>query len=985
MIKKFTLAIAALIGMAGAAGFAWAEATAPAADAPEAENTPVTSTVWEDAEGVDLFTDINISGKFVKLGIKEGDKLLFTFAEVSTEAANPGLVNLCYKDAANWAETDLTAWLNIEGDTYEHVLTADDADKIKGKDWLVVKGKNAKLIKVEAMVYPKALEPLEGEFIWQGEIVFDEKWHDFELGAFRDLNYNDKLIFHFKNLTDTYAQISLCSKAGSSWEWTEFEDCNCTAIDLATMTYTYTFTKEIPTNATKPYVDVIKDHNLLIVNGKNVTLVAIEYVHDEANKEPERFATEVWTGEEALGDWNNDIKIPASAFRNAQVGDRIHFEFGAGYEGGQVQLNITVPKWTELVTGDINEDGYTYEIPDAETLANIQEGGLTVKGKVATLVRIEILSLKEPAPVLPVGEISLLENETIVDQPEAGVEVPADGLENAISISGVFGEIAEGDRIVFHYALMGDAIPQITFGTSYAADGWTWHEFRGWDDVVVNDTHTLVADVNAEMAGHLKAANSLGLNGKNFKYMAFGIIKGKPVVIPEPESTVLFEGEHEFTEWGTNNYHIDAEKFANLALNDEIVLTFTPNAGEGQYAQGNVMIGTIKLGEGENDWFEINNNPYSYTITVTASYINTLKEKGLDIDAQHAILTKAVLLHREAEEVPDAGGTAGVNHWYGEETLGNGWIHFPAEIFEKMPVGDNIVIEVTIPNSNANSSIFFGFMEKGFVNTVVNASVKEFEDFTVEKLNEGKYIIMVPNGPNIERYRNGGLYIKGSNLTVIDIQLIPENVPEGYYTSFLHSTWWTLGWEQGDVDQQHREWGKHQPGAVDDDIDNQANYFKGYQHPLYIPADRFQYVQEGDRIYVRMAWWDEQHVPEVYAYVGDLPVGNPSQARAMAQGDRIELTNDGASSRKILEINADMAEAFKAHGMTLQGQSADIDHVRLLGKAFETTGIEDLEADGADNAPAEIYTVDGRRVEAMQAGHIYIVRCGDKVEKVLAR
>lgn len=71
---------------------------------------------------------------------------------------------------------------------------------------------------------------------------------------------------------------------------------------------------------------------------------------------------------------------------------------------------------------------------------------------------------------------------------------------------------------------------------------------------------------------------------------------------------------------------------------------------------------------------------------------------------------------------------------------------------------------------------------------------------------------------------------------------------------------------------------------------------------------------------------------------------------------------------------------IKARGIIVKGQNAtlvkvEIDHGQGGGSAVKTIAVE-------DNAPVEIYTLDGRRVNAMENG-IYIVRQGNNVKKVI--
>lgn len=567
-----------------------------------------------------------------------------------------------------------------------------------------------------------------------------------------------------------------------------------------------------------------------------------------------------------------------------------------------------------------------------------------------------------------------------------------------------------GDKLVVELNLAEDALLKLACHTP-ATDVTTepaWNELE-----YVNPTsspYELIVD--ADIAGHLQNCIDLYLQGRNavvtkVTYVIVGDTTG-PENPEKPEGPVvedgLWQGSHVFDSGGYNTWGnsvvIPAEVFASLATGDKVVMHYAEvNTEEFQsqylYMSGDdwaKMPGGIENG-GYFDSGWLTNGKFEFA--PNAAIVASFKANGMKVDGHDGTLVKVEVIHAIPVEIPEAGGVSSVNRWTGDETLGEEWIHFPAEIFSKMPAGDNVILTVEFINSEAAASIFFAKRSDNGVEQVVNWSVQKFENFTMDAglLSDGKYIVMLPNSENLNSYKEYGLYLRGSNLKVLRIEVVPIEVPAGYASVFIHSTWWTLGWNEDNSEgATHPEWGKYQEGAVDNDPENPANYFKGGEHPLHIPKTKFNKVQKDDVIYIRFAWWDKEHAPQVVLSVGDTRETEVPAARAKAADEDMtvdqemnkSLTDEGTSSRKKLVLSDRVAAAIKAEGLTINGSNADIDHVRLLSRD-RTTGIEDVATEAADNAPVEIYTTDGIRVAEMKPGHIYIVRQGDKVSKMIAR
>ena len=74
-------------------------------------------------------------------------------------------------------------------------------------------------------------------------------------------------------------------------------------------------------------------------------------------------------------------------------------------------------------------------------------------------------------------------------------------------------------------------------------------------------------------------------------------------------------------------------------------------------------------------------------------------------------------------------------------------------------------------------------------------------------------------------------------------------------------------------------------------------------------------------------------------------------------------------------------ETLPTRGFFVKGQNATLTKVALVKAG--SSAVENIAVDAIDfNAPVEIYTIDGRRVNEMTQGRIYIVRQGAKVTKI---
>ncbi|MDO4320064.1 MAG: hypothetical protein Q4C34_05755, partial [Bacteroidales bacterium] len=124
----------------------------------------------------------------------------------------------------------------------------------------------------------------------------------------------------------------------------------------------------------------------------------------------------------------------------------------------------------------------------------------------------------------------------------------------------------------------------------------------------------------------------------------------------------------------------------------------------------------------------------------------------------------------------------------------------------------------------------------------------------------------------------------------------------------------------------------------------------------------------------------EEHFPAAAAYAEGARSDNSiyfvdgiAEGRAYRNGDLYNL--------EFRVQDPDIIQSLKDNGMKLRGARYAYKNVTL---DQTLTGVEDVTTDKIDfNAPYEVYTLAGVRVAEMIPGNIYLVRQGEKVEKVV--
>lgn len=182
-------------------------------------------------------------------------------------------------------------------------------------------------------------------------------------------------------------QYVVTYKKGDSWTWTDLETSVVNGV--------ISFTVADETQATE-----IAERGL-VLQGQAWTAEKITVSTEEADDPVEEgTATVLWSGTIDLGDWFNFESLRYDGkgeLANAKVGDDIRVTFSNATEGWQVYV-CDAASYSEFTDGYFDGSALegsqtvSFRIANATVLEAIQDRGIVVKGKLATLTKIEIVT-----------------------------------------------------------------------------------------------------------------------------------------------------------------------------------------------------------------------------------------------------------------------------------------------------------------------------------------------------------------------------------------------------------------------------------------------------------------------------------------------------------------------------------------------------------------------------------------------------------------
>lgn len=403
-MKKFTLLLAAALTMSAASA--------------------KTLNMWEGEVDFNTSGDYEITSKVPYTSIEYGDKLVFHFTNVSTDADNPGQLTAVAKDMDDsWTWTEFISWQNIDGDKYEYTFedvcfeSADGKrfsdytvlEMLQGRNYFSVKGKNATLVSID-FVTASDVE-YESTVIFEGAVEFGAWAKKAEIPAakFANAKVGDKLQLTFTNVASG-AQVSLEGSApDADWTWTKIVPY----ADIVNDQYIYSITdKAVGDNAEFTFLEIAQAAGIQ-VGGQKATLVKAEILSRGGEPTPPTPPTPaegivIWEGNEPLD--NAEVEITGK-FADLEYGDKIVCVFTNVSKEADNPGQVTLATkdidndwtWTEFVAWqNIEGDTFSYTLVDEafslgdkfsdNTILEMLQGRdvMFVKGKSATLTQVLI-------------------------------------------------------------------------------------------------------------------------------------------------------------------------------------------------------------------------------------------------------------------------------------------------------------------------------------------------------------------------------------------------------------------------------------------------------------------------------------------------------------------------------------------------------------------------------------------------------------------
>lgn len=148
---------------------------------------------------------------------------------------------------------------------------------------------------------------------------------------------------------------------------------------------------------TEADITALAGMNIYIYKGDDSEITKVTLITEEADEEPTT-VTEVWSGMKELGDWANfeDLRYDGKGeLANVLVGDAIRVTYTDATDGCQIYV-CDAASYAEFADGyfgvEAGSGSVVFTIADASVLESIAQKGIVVKGKLATLTKIELLT-----------------------------------------------------------------------------------------------------------------------------------------------------------------------------------------------------------------------------------------------------------------------------------------------------------------------------------------------------------------------------------------------------------------------------------------------------------------------------------------------------------------------------------------------------------------------------------------------------------------
>ena len=302
--------------------------------------------IWEGEEDLNNWkNDVELGVAGIPLAEENG---ILTIEYTATGAAQISVINKL-GDAWTWTPMETAEgneYFDTTGGKLQIKLTAKQAEQLAASKSIFLKGQNAVVTK---MTYkgPNVVGPVVVETIWEGEENLG-KWNkDVDLGVAGIPLAEENGILTVEYTATGAAQISVINKIGSAWTWTPMETAEGNE-------YFDTTGGKLQIKLTATQAEQLATSKAMFLKGQNATVTKITYT---APGNSSGLTETVWTGEEDLNNWKNDVELGVAGIPLAEEGGILTIKY-TGTGAAQIQVVNKLGDawtWTPMETADGNE------------------------------------------------------------------------------------------------------------------------------------------------------------------------------------------------------------------------------------------------------------------------------------------------------------------------------------------------------------------------------------------------------------------------------------------------------------------------------------------------------------------------------------------------------------------------------------------------------------------------------------------------------
>ncbi len=385
------------------------EATQP--ENPDNPDLPADGAIWTGSVATGAWAnDVTVEApKFA--GCKDGDKLtVYLTVDAGKDYGNIELADQKYtKLAADGTSADLDSYGCVQPATTRltYNLAAGDAALLTANG-LRVKGADITLTRIELESSQGGDVPSE-ESLWSGS-TDTGKWKNdvtIEAPKFAGCKGGD------------IVRVTLSVNDGNEYGNIELDDMNYTKLACDGTAEQLDSYGCVQPDVNVLYYAITNDDATLLaanglrVKGANITITEVSLLPSTGipdNPDDKMEETALWNGNINCGQWKNTVSLPASAFADAEPGDKlkINLTINAGkgkgivkvQDGAGADLDMNGKGTNMDASGTFNRGAKeaVYDITEGD-LVRLKSSGLTVAGFAVTVTKISLLSEKSSGSI----------------------------------------------------------------------------------------------------------------------------------------------------------------------------------------------------------------------------------------------------------------------------------------------------------------------------------------------------------------------------------------------------------------------------------------------------------------------------------------------------------------------------------------------------------------------------------------------------------